>query len=188
MTNRWASALVTTLALMLLTLAVISAPSRTVTPVVTDADPVATAAPHAQRLWAGGGWSQEPLTLTDITPGKIGEYPNEAIEEALTRFAQAVKDEPTDATAHGSLGQVMIRLGRHEEAVRHLERAIALQPDDPIFHLSLGVALEAMEHRHDATVALARYLQLDPGGARAPAVRARMAQLLESSDRAAAGL
>jgi WD40 repeat protein/tetratricopeptide (TPR) repeat protein len=53
------------------------------------------------------------------------------LEEAEARFRQAVEANPWNATAHGDLGVVLLRLDRKPEALECLEKAVEIDPNVP---------------------------------------------------------
>jgi tetratricopeptide (TPR) repeat protein len=78
------------------------------------------------------------------------------LEDALPVIRGAIVLDPSDSTARGLLGQILLRLGRSEEAIIAYKESIQLEPEDVRSVMGLGEALGAVG-REDA--ALQHYLE-----------------------------
>ncbi len=82
--------------------------------------------------------------------------------EALQVMQSLVEMLPTQAWAHGNLGNVCYQLGRRDEAVASYRQAIALDPKYAIGHYNLGSALEEHGAFDEAAEHLRAALDVDP--------------------------
>jgi tetratricopeptide (TPR) repeat protein len=73
----------------------------------------------------------------------VGSYALEEkrLDEAASRFQEALKVKPDFADAHGQLGVVFYLQGRRDDAIHELQAAIVLDPGYAPAHFNLGVAL-----------------------------------------------
>lgn len=62
------------------------------------------------------------------------------IEEARSRFAEAVRLAPAIAEAHQALGAVLLELDRPADAIAELEAALKLKPEDSAIETDLALA------------------------------------------------
>ncbi|ALG73290.1 hypothetical protein VY88_24060 [Azospirillum thiophilum] len=90
-----------------------------------------------------------------------------APERGEPRIAAAVAAAPDYATAHISLGNVRLALGRETQAAANFRAALALRPDDAAALTNLGNALDGLERREDALRAHSRAMVALPGLAEA---------------------
>lgn len=61
------------------------------------------------------------------------------LDEAVTKFEEALAADPKYALAHSALAVVLQRMGKHDEAVTHARNVCELEPDDPFSFTSLSV-------------------------------------------------
>jgi tetratricopeptide (TPR) repeat protein len=54
------------------------------------------------------------------------------LPEALEHFTRAIELDPSNASAHGQIGNGLIRLGRVADGLAHVRYAMRLSPRDPI--------------------------------------------------------
>ena len=52
------------------------------------------------------------------------------LDGAARELAEALRQDPRDATAHGNLAAVLARQGKTAEAIAHYEDALRLNPGD----------------------------------------------------------
>ena len=79
------------------------------------------------------------------------------LDEAISRYRQALRLSPGYADAHNNLGVVLQLLGRVNEAINEFRRAVELDPGHAKAHNDLGIALstigkfdEAVSHFREA--------------------------------------
>ena len=85
------------------------------------------------------------------------------LEDALVRFAEALRLAPDDPAAHRAVAVALGRLGRDEEAIEHLRRVIPAYPLDPVVRLNLGVLLRRQGKLEEAVAEMSEALRLDAG-------------------------
>ena len=78
---------------------------------------------------------------------------------ALSKFEEAVQQNPRDAESLSNLGQVLVRMQRVAEAVPYFERAAALNPDRWTYRFNLARALGLLQ-RWDESIASYRHAQV----------------------------
>jgi tetratricopeptide (TPR) repeat protein len=71
-------------------------------------------------------------------------------DAAIPELRLAVKNNPTSAAEHRTLGQALLLLGHQEEAVRELQSAVSLNPDSDLSHRYLGTALFELQRYSEA--------------------------------------
>jgi len=108
--------------------------------------------------------------------GLLGDWVRAAQE-----YQEAARVFPDDYATLFNLGQALHRAGQEEAAVAEYRRAVELNPGDATFHLALGISLEKLGRSADAVAAYRRFLEIDPSAREAPAVTARVSQLLTAS-------
>ncbi len=81
-------------------------------------------------------------------------------EEAKSRFARAVRRDPTYADARANLGKIHLEQGMLREATIELAEATRLKGSDPKFHHLLGEAYYLQGMKELAAIELARALAL----------------------------
>jgi protein O-mannosyl-transferase len=62
------------------------------------------------------------------------------IDQALSRFQDAVTVRPDNAPAQGNLGKAFLQKGNLDEAMRHYQRLLQIEPDNLEAHNILGTA------------------------------------------------
>jgi Tfp pilus assembly protein PilF len=85
------------------------------------------------------------------------------IDEAVDRYARAIRLDPRHAPAHNNLGSALLQLGRPAEAVPHFQHALEWRPDYANALGNLGTALAASGQRADAISAYRRAIAVDSG-------------------------
>jgi len=110
---------------------------------------------------------------------------------AITFIEQAITADPNNAAAHGSLGNCLKSLGKHEEALASYDRALTLQPNDANILSNRGATLGDLKRHEEALESYDRALALDPHHVpaldnRGTTLRAlqRLEEALASHDRA----
>ena len=102
--------------------------------------------------------SEERPFLDSAAQGTVsyqaGEYGS-----ALSKFEEAVRQNPQDAESLSNLGQMLVRMQRVAEAVPHFERAAALNPDRWTYRFNLARALGLLQ-RWDESIASYRQAQV----------------------------
>ena len=122
----------------------------------------------AEALWAYALRVDARSTVAHYNLGVI-RMDEGRLEEAVERFAQAVRGRPDYAAAHNNLGLALIHLGRPAEAVEPLRRAVSLRPASAFAHNNLGFALMQLGRWAEASAQFAEALRIDPNGAMAHA-------------------
>jgi tetratricopeptide (TPR) repeat protein len=89
--------------------------------------------------------------------------------EAVARFQEEVKAQPSSAEAHFNLGQALLRVGRYDEAAAQCCEAARLKPDNSTIHLVLGDVWRSAGRFPEAHAAYAEALRLQPSLAQAHA-------------------
>lgn len=110
---------------------------------------------------AGNVAEDSPLRLNDLGTAL---YKERRYEEALARFAEAVRRDPTFALAANNLGFTYYKLARYPESIEWFERTIAIDPRRAVAYLNLGDAYLKVGRMQDARRAFERYVELAPGG------------------------
>ncbi len=85
--------------------------------------------------------------------------------EAVTRFQEAIRLQPTYGPSRLLLGSSLMALGKHDDALRELKRAMVLMPDQPPARLELAKAYEASGNWIAAVEQLRRLVRLAPDNA-----------------------
>jgi protein O-mannosyl-transferase len=89
------------------------------------------------------------------------------IDEALSRYEEAVRLKPDHAEAHNNLGNTFYKKGRTDAAIHEYREAIRLKPDYAIAYSNLGTALGANGSTDEATKQFQESIRLDPLDGRA---------------------
>jgi cytochrome c-type biogenesis protein CcmH/NrfG len=117
-------------------------------------------------LVGGGLWMEREIYPRDsIRSYNQGVRLQQAgrLEEAEEAFRHAIWKDPTNASAHNHLGEVLSSLRRDEEASVCFRNAIRHDPSFAVPHLNLGKLL-ARQWRYDEAIAEYREaIRLDPG-------------------------
>ena len=71
-------------------------------------------------------------------------------DEAIARFSQAAKLDPTFADAYLAWGSSLVSVKRYEEAIVPLHEAKRLMPWNPAVHFTLATALSRSGHKEEA--------------------------------------
>ena len=86
----------------------------------------------------------------------------DAPEEAMAAYRQALELEPGLADAHLNLGRLLHERGQTTDAERHYRQALTAHPEDATAAYNLGVALQDLGRLKDAAQAYEAALRLDP--------------------------
>jgi tetratricopeptide (TPR) repeat protein len=103
--------------------------------------------------------------------------------EAKTCTDRALALPITDALTHDTLGNALVRLGRHAEAAGQFEAAARRAPRQPQFLYNLATALMYCGDLAGAETAYERVLEIDPDQARAHLALAEMLERPPPPDR-----
>jgi protein O-GlcNAc transferase len=130
----------------------------------------------------------ELLHQLGMAHGQRGDF-----AAAIVFIEQAIAADASNAAAHGSLGNCLKSLGRHEAALASYDRALALQPNDANILSNRGATLGDLKRHEEALESYDRALALDPHHVpaldnRGTTLRAlqRLEEALASHDRALA--
>ena len=85
--------------------------------------------------------------------------------EAVTRFQEAIRLQPSYGPSRLLLGSSLMALGKNDAALRELKRAIVLMPDQPPARLELAKAYEASGNWIAAVEQLQKLVSLAPDNA-----------------------
>ncbi len=83
-------------------------------------------------------------------------------DEAAAALAQALRLDPSLATAHNNLGMVDLRAGLAEEALKKFEEAIRLHSRFTTARINRGEALQALRRWEQAAEAYRQVLEIEP--------------------------
>jgi tetratricopeptide (TPR) repeat protein len=86
-------------------------------------------------------------------------------QEAVTRFRQAIRLQPSYGPSRLLLGSSLWALGKNEDALREFKRAIVLMPDQPAARLELAKAYESSGNWIAAVEQLQKLVSLAPDNA-----------------------
>lgn len=73
------------------------------------------------------------------------------LEEAKSAYNQSLRLDPTNHTAHSSLGWIAIHQDQIRAAIRILHTALSLAPQDPMATVLLEIALKEQVERFGPT-------------------------------------
>ncbi|HXI28897.1 MAG TPA: tetratricopeptide repeat protein [Vicinamibacterales bacterium] len=96
---------------------------------------------------------------------------------AIDQYREAARLQPRDYTAQYSLAMALQKKGDDATAIPEFEKARRLGPDAPGVPLGLAASYEKLGRTTDASREYQAYLKLQPNGADADRVRARLAAL-----------
>ncbi|MGA7808690.1 tetratricopeptide repeat protein [Bradyrhizobium sp.] len=82
-------------------------------------------------------------------------------DHALEWISRAIGREPKPVYLR-SLGNTLLKQGRHDEALQVFDKAVQLRPDDADLWRNLGDVLVQLEHSTEAILSYQRALALDP--------------------------
>lgn len=91
----------------------------------------------------------------------------EGQQEALSRYQEAVRLNPSDGMLRDNLATTLAEMGRPEEALAEQRQAAALAPRYPAAHLNLGIDLQNAGRFAEAIEEYRKALALDPALTRA---------------------
>ena len=109
-------------------------------------------------------------------------YKEKNYAEALTKFEEAAKLQPTMPLYANNAGFACFKMGQHALAAEWFQKTIALDANRAVAYLNLGDALWAMNQKVDAKAAYERYLQLQPNAKPAVGVREKLKSLEEKTN------
>jgi len=94
---------------------------------------------------------------------EVGRYDIERgnYDDAIRHFEEAVRVDPANMKAIGTLGSLYNSRGDAARALPHLERAVALRPDIGLNHYNLGAALSTAGRPVDAAHSFEEALRRD---------------------------
>lgn len=131
-----------------------------------------TLAAHAQAaVWKDSEtlWRKALTRTSDnlVAELNLGEavYQQGNTHEAIDRFERALQisgNPAAVASAHSSLGVVLLEIGRAKESLEHLQTALALEPRNPDTHYNLGNTLLQMDRAAEAVREYEQALAIDP--------------------------
>ena len=104
-------------------------------------------------------------------------YKEKNYAEALTKFEEATKLQPTMPLYANNAGFACFKLGEHALAADWFKKTIALDANRAVAYLNLGDALWEMNQKADAKVAYEKFLQLQPNAKAAVGVREKLKSL-----------
>lgn len=84
------------------------------------------------------------------------------LEEAITTYRQAIKENPNFYLSHHNLGETLGKLDRWDEAVTAYNRAIQLNPNSVWSYYNLGEALVKLSRWEEVIACLQRAIELAP--------------------------
>jgi len=83
-----------------------------------------------------------------------------ALAEAIARYTEVLRTDPTNADAHYYLGMIACQQGRFAEGAERARHALATDPKHLLAHVLLGRALAAAGRQEEALVSFDRALLL----------------------------
>ena len=105
-------------------------------------------------------------------------YRERRLEEALTKYRQAARLDPTDETLPYGEFSCLKELGEETEAMKALDRALAIQPDNPEMGADKAELLGLLGETDRAAALFQRIVDLTDGAFR---IRERLAVFLENA-------
>jgi tetratricopeptide (TPR) repeat protein len=96
------------------------------------------------------------------------------LAQAVDAYQQAVKTDPTNASAYISMARTQVWVGQYADAQVSAENALLLNQNNPAAHAVRGWALSAQGDYLTAETAIKRALELDPNNALAHAYYAEL--------------
>lgn len=78
------------------------------------------------------------------------------LEEAVTKYEEALAIDPQYALPHSALAVVYTRLQQHDQAIKHALRVCELEPSDPFSFTALSVTYQRGGKIQEAEDAMAR--------------------------------
>ncbi len=85
------------------------------------------------------------------------------LEEAVTKYKEALEQNPQFALAHSALAVVYGRLQKHDEAVMHGQKVCELEPQDPFSFTAMSVTYQRAGKIPEAEDAMARARMMQGG-------------------------
>ena len=104
-------------------------------------------------------------------------YKEKKYADALAKFDEAAKLQPTMALYANNAGFACFRMGQHAQAVDWFKKTIALDPNRAVAYLNLGDALWELNQKAEAKQAYEKFLQLQPNAKAAPGVLEKLKSL-----------
>ena len=139
-----------------------------------------------QRLRGGSRRRQapapgKPAAAAATTPPPAGSKPAQAtspanpafveaqslrdrghIDEAITKFQQAIAADPRFMPARAALGELLLKIRRDDEAIEVFKAAVEKNPSYPLAWYNLAFAYRARGRSADAVDAYQHYIKLHP--------------------------
>jgi tetratricopeptide (TPR) repeat protein len=84
------------------------------------------------------------------------------IDEAITKFQQAIAADPRFMPARAALGELLLKIRRDDEAIEVFKAAVEKNPSYPLAWYNLAFAYRARGRSADAVDAYQRYIKLHP--------------------------
>ena len=85
------------------------------------------------------------------------------IEEAITKFKQAIAADPRHSAARTALGELLLKIRRDDEAITVLRATVDKNPTYSLAWYDLAFALRARNQHVAAVDAYEHYIKLKPG-------------------------
>jgi len=98
-------------------------------------------------------------------------YKEKRYAEALAKFEDAAKLQPSIPLYANNAGFACFKLGQHALAADWFRKTLALDPNRAVAYLNLGDALWELNQKDEAKQAFEKFLQLSPNSKTAPRVR-----------------
>jgi len=113
---------------------------------------------------------EAPAAKSDGAPSPAAGVYSEAqslrdrghIEEAISKFRQAITTDPTYMPARAALGELLIKIRRDDEAITVFRNAVDRSPGYPLAWYELAFALRVRGRLPEAVEAYKRYIKLRP--------------------------
>ena len=104
-------------------------------------------------------------------------YKEKKYADALAKFEEAARLQPTIALYANNAGFACFRMGQHAPAVDWFQKTIALDPNRAVAYLNLGDAFWELNQKAEAKQAYEKFLQLQPNAKAAPGVLEKLKSL-----------
>jgi peptidoglycan/xylan/chitin deacetylase (PgdA/CDA1 family)/uncharacterized caspase-like protein/TolA-binding protein len=110
-------------------------------------------------------------------------YKEKRYAEALAKFEEAAKLQPSIPLYANNAGFACFKLGQHAQAADWFRKTIALDPNRAVAYLNLGDALWELNQKEEAKQAFEKFLQLSPNSKTALRVKELLKSLEEKPSR-----
>jgi protein O-GlcNAc transferase len=132
-------------------------------------------------------------TTSDLLQEGLALHRRGAVDEAVARYLEVLRIEPSNSDAHYYLGMMSCQNGRFVEGAEYARKSLASDPRHTRAHVLLGRALGALGQPDEALINFERAIAMAPDLAQAHGHRAdvlselgRNEEAVESYDRALA--